>query len=87
MGWYGSFAGLHGRPLTGTRFFVTLALRNRRLVTGCFRCTADIQDVDATDSRGSASESRVSDLTAGKLTPKLSVRIADVHGRQLPTHN
>jgi len=27
----------------------------------------------------------VSDLTAGKLTPKLSDRIADVRGRQLPT--
>ena len=55
--------------------------------TGSLRCTADIQAVDATDSRGSASDSRVSDLTAGKLTPKLSVRIADVHGRQLPTHS
>jgi len=36
---------------------------------------------------GSVSDSRVSDLTAGKLTPKLSVRIADVRGRQLPTHS
>ena len=26
------------------------------------------------------------DLTAGKLTPKLSDRIADVRGRQWPTH-
>ena len=34
---------------------------------------------------GSASDSRVSDLTAGKPTPKLTGRIADVHGRQLPT--
>jgi len=34
---------------------------------------------------GSASDSRVSDLTAGKLPPKLSGRIADTRGRQLPT--
>ena len=52
-------------------------------MTDSNRCTADIQDVDATDSRGSASDSRVSDLTAGKLTPKLSGRIADDRGRQL----
>jgi hypothetical protein len=32
--------------------------------------------------RGSASAGRVRDLTAGKLTPKLSDRIADVRGRQ-----
>jgi hypothetical protein len=34
---------------------------------------------------GSASDSRVSDLAAGKLTPNLSDRIADVRGRQCPT--
>jgi len=31
---------------------------------------------------GSASDSRVSDFTAGKPTPKLTGRIADVRGRQ-----
>ena len=34
----------------------------------------------------SASDSRVSDLTAGSLTPKLSDRTADVRGRQWSTH-
>ena len=34
---------------------------------------------------GSASDSRVSDLTAGKLTPKLRCRTADVRGRQWST--
>ena len=34
---------------------------------------------------GSASDSRVSDLTAAKLTFKLSDRIADVRGRPWPT--
>jgi hypothetical protein len=65
--------------------FMNWVARKRVVATDSLRCTADIQAVDATDSRGSASDSRVSDLTAGKLTPKLSVRIADVHGRQLPT--
>ena len=37
------------------------------------------------DCLGSASAGRVRDLTAGKLTPKLSRRIADVRGRQYPT--
>jgi hypothetical protein len=36
----------------------------------------------AADGFGSASDSRVSDLTAGKLPPKLSDRRADVRGRQ-----
>ena len=37
---------------------------------------------NATGGSGSASDSRVSDLTAGKLTPKLSDQTADVRGRQ-----
>lgn len=35
---------------------------------------------------GSASASRPRELTARKLTPKLSHRIADIHGRQWTTH-
>jgi len=46
----GSVAGAPERPLTGTRFFRSARLCRPR-VTGCFRCTADIQAVDATDSR------------------------------------
>ncbi len=38
------------------------------------------------DRCGSASAGRSRDLTARKLTPKLSDRIADVRGRQYPTH-
>jgi hypothetical protein len=34
---------------------------------------------------GSACAGRARDLTAGKLTPNLSHRIADVHGRQWST--
>jgi hypothetical protein len=36
---------------------------------------------------GSARDSRVSDLAAGKLTPNSSDRIADVRGRQCPTQS
>jgi len=36
---------------------------------------------------GSTGAGRVRDLTAGKLPPKLSDRIADVRGRQYPTHS
>jgi hypothetical protein len=39
----------------------------------------------STGGSGSTSDSRVSDLTAGKLTPKLSDRIAVVRDRQRPT--
>ena len=41
----------------------------------------------STDRFGSVSDSRVSDLAAGKLTPNLSDRIADVRGRQCPTRS
>ena len=37
---------------------------------------------NSTGGFGSVSDSRVSDLTAGKLPPKLSDRRADVRGRQ-----
>jgi hypothetical protein len=36
----------------------------------------------AKDNYGSASDSRASDLTAGKLAPRLSQRIADIGGRR-----
>ncbi len=47
---------------------------NRRL------CGNEIRG--SNDSSGSVSDSRVSDLTAGKLPPKWSDRVADVRGRQ-----
>jgi hypothetical protein len=41
---------------------------------------------EPSDRYGSVSDSRARDLTAGKLTTKLSHRTADVRGRQLSTH-
>jgi len=49
--------------------------------------TARGRQLQQPDTRfGSASAGRALDLTAGKLTPKLSDRIADARGRQYPTH-
>lgn len=46
---------------------------------------ADCYGRNSTGSSGSASDSRVSNLAAGKLPPKLNDRIADVRGRRWPT--
>lgn len=52
-------------------------------VTGVDRSLAT---KSATGSNGSASAGRPRELTAGKLTPKVSHRIADTRGRQWTTH-
>ena len=44
-----------------------------------------VEDRGAKVSCGSTSDGRARDLSAGKLTPNLSHRIADVHGRQWST--
>lgn len=46
-------------------------------------CDGEIRVVNVAER--SASAGRAFDLTAGKLTPKLSFRIADARGRQWPT--
>jgi hypothetical protein len=55
----------------------------RVIETGSRQCRLCGQHfAETADSSGSASDSRVSDLTAGKLTPKLSDRRADARDRQ-----
>ena len=49
------------------------------------RLLAGVEFCGSSDSNGSASAGRVRDLNAGKLTTKLSDRIADVRGRQYTT--
>lgn len=68
----------------GSGVFATAAAVDAGLPT-LGRCARLLRGDGAGDSYGSASAGRVRDLTAGKLTPKLGDRIADVRGRQYPT--
>ena len=61
------------RPIALPRSLFKRRLRGRQI------CTRQ-------GGTGSASAARVRDLTAGKLTSKLSDRVAGVRGRQYPTH-
>jgi len=67
------------------QFFVALALRNRRLVTGCFRCIAVGHRGTASDGLRSGPANQSPELVARKLPVKLGCHTADVRLCRVPT--